>query len=114
MPASITDKYKRLMLDGMWNSFYNLGLDSGQDSDFYYIGIGRSQDWANDENPPTPNPDRETITSFQSGLQGVKQVVDLSYVVPRYNWSAGSVYTAWSNTNHSDTTVGNKARQIRV
>ena len=106
MPASITDKYKRLMLDGMWNSFYNLGLDSGKDSDFYYIGIGRSENWVNDENPPVPSPDMHTVKTFQSGLQGVKQVVDLSYVIPRYNWSAGSVYTAWSNRNHSDTTVG--------
>ena len=31
---------------------------------------------------------------------------DSSYVVPRYNWSAGSTYTAWSNNNHSETTVG--------
>ena len=106
MPASITDKYKRMMLDGMWRSFYNLDVDSNRDSDFYYIGIGRSEDWVNDESPPVPTPDTATVKSFQSGLQGVKQVVDLSYVVPRYNWSAGSTYTAWSNRNHSDTTVG--------
>lgn len=106
MPASISDKYKRLMLDGMWRSFHNLDVDSSRDSDTYYIGIGRSEDWTDDENPPTPTPDQQTVTTFQSGLQGVKQVVDLSYVVPRYNWSAGSIYSAWSNSYHSETTVG--------
>jgi hypothetical protein len=106
MPATITDKYKRLMLDGMWNSFYNLGIDSGQDSDRYYIGIGRTETWSDDDNPPTPAPDQQTITTFQTGMQGVKLVTDLSYVIPRYNWSAGSVYTAWSNSVHSETTVG--------
>ena len=77
MPASITDKYKRLMLDGMWRSFHNLDVDSSRDSDLYYIGIGRTEEWATDESPPTPSPDRETIHTFQSGLQGIKQVIDL-------------------------------------
>ena len=107
MSATITDKFKQVFLDGIWRSFNNLDVDSNRDSDRYYIGIGRSEAWDDtDETPPTATPDRETQVGFQSGLQGVKQVVDLSYVVPRYNWSAGSIYTAWSNKNHSDTTVG--------
>ena len=106
MPASITDKYKRLMLDGLWRSFHNIGVNSTGDSDFHYIGIGRSEQWPTDETPPVPGGDLETTSAFQSGLQGVKRVIDLSYVVPRYNWSAGSTYTAWSNDNHSETTVG--------
>ena len=106
MPASITDKYKRLMLNDLWRSFHNLDANRIGDSDFYHIGIGKSEEWAIDETPPTPSGDLETTSSFQSGLQGVKQVADLSYVVPRYNWSAGSTYTAWSNKNYSETTVG--------
>jgi hypothetical protein len=106
MPASITDKYKRMMLDDLWRSFHNLDATSLGDSDFYHIGIGRSEEWAIDETPPTPGGDLETSSAYQSGLQAVKQVADLSYVVPRYNWSAGSIYTAWSNSNHSETTVG--------
>ena len=91
MPASITDKYKRLMLDDLWRSFHNLDVAAGSsDSDFYHIGIGRSEEWAVDETPPTPTGDLETTSTFQTGLQGVKRVSDLSYVVPRYNWSAGT------------------------
>ena len=106
MPASITDKYKRLMLDDLWRSFHNLDANRIGDSDFYHIGIGKSEEWTIDETPPDPSGDLETASSFQSGLQGVKQVADLSYVIPRYNWSAGTTYTAWSNNNHSETTVG--------
>lgn len=107
MSASISDDFKRLFLDGIWRSFYNLDVDSDRDSDRYYIGIGRCEPWDNaTDTPPAANPDKETSIGFRSGLQGVKIVNDLSYVVPRYNWSAGSIYSAWSNKYHSETTVG--------
>ena len=107
MSASISDDFKRAFLDGIWRSFYNLDVDSDKDSDRYYIGIGRSETWNNStDTPPDAAPDRETVLGFQSGLQGVKVVNDLSYVVPRYNWSAGSIYSAWSNKHHSETTIG--------
>lgn len=108
MTATITDTYKREILDGMYKSF-NSAYDSGialGDSDRYYIGIGRSQEWQDDDNPPTPNPSLEHERDFRSSLQAVKRVTDLSYVVPRHNWSAGSIYTAWNDNNHSDTTIG--------
>ena len=105
MPATITDKFKRKMLQDLFSSFHNTDAAAG-DSDRYYIGLSRSEDWDDDTNPPTPNPSTETIRTFQSSLQAVKAVSDLSYVIPRHNWSAGSVYTAWSNKKHSDTTIG--------
>jgi hypothetical protein len=108
MSATITDKFKRELLDGMYRSFstaYDSGISLG-DSDLYYVGISRAEEWEEDDNPPTPYPDKETVRIFQSSMQAVKRVTDLSYVVPRYNWSAGSIYTAWSDKNHSDTTVG--------
>ena len=108
MSATITDKFKRELLDGMYRSFstaYDSGITAG-DSDLYYVGISRAEEWEDDDNPPTPYPDKETVRIFQSSMQAVKRVTDISYVVPRYNWSAGSIYTAWSDKNHSDTTVG--------
>ena len=108
MTATITDKFKRELLDDLYTSF-NHAFDSGvtaDSSDYYYIGIGRSEEWEDDANPPAPTPSKETVASFRSGLAGVKRVLDQSYVVPRRNWTAGSVYTPWSDKNHSDTTVG--------
>ena len=107
MSATITDDFKRLFLDGIWRSFYNLDADSDTDSNHFYIGIGKSEPWdgVNDA-PPTATGSRETTSLFQTSLQGIKKVNDLSYVVPRYNWSAGTIYSAWSNKYHSDTTIG--------
>ena len=106
MAATITDPLKRKLLDDLWTSFHGDSLQSSDsDKDIYYVGIGRGLDWPTDE-VPEPYPDQETIRNFQSSMQAVKRVLDLSYVIPRYNWSAGSVYTAWSDTNHSDTSVG--------
>jgi len=99
MPATITDKYKRYLLDDLYASF-------NSDSDIYYVGIGRSEEWPDDDVPPAPFPSHETIHEFQSSLQGVKRVLDCSYVVPRHNWSAGSIYTAWNDKNSSETTIG--------
>ena len=106
MSATITDKFKRQVLLDLYNSFHNVGLDSGQDSDRYYVGLGRSEAWSDDNSPPSPSPSKNDIRDFQSSLQGMKRIIDLSYVVPRHNWSAGSVYTAWSNDRHSDTSIG--------
>ena len=92
----------------LYTSFQG-AFDSGANpdsSDFYYIGIGRSEEWPDNDQPPTPTPSQETINTFQNSLSGVKRVLDQSYVVPRYNWSAGSIYVAWSDKHHSDTTVG--------
>ena len=111
MSATITDKFKRQLLDGMYRSFntaYDSGIEVG-DSDLYYVGISRAEEWLDDDKPPVPYPDKETVRIFQSSMQAVKRVTDASFVVPRYNWSAGSIYTAWSDTNHSDTTVGSFA-----
>lgn len=99
MSATITDKYKRYLLDDLYASFNG-------DSDVYYVGIGRSEEWPDDDVPPTPTPSQETISQFQSSLQAVKRTLDCSFVVPRHNWSAGSIYTAWSDRNSSDTTIG--------
>ena len=106
MPATITDKFKRILLDDLYASFNNEGKTLG-DSDHYYIAIGRSEDWADaNGQPDTPFPDQETIREFQHSMQAFKKTVDISYVVPRHNWSAGSIYTAWSDTMHSDITIG--------
>ena len=108
MASTITDKWKQGLLNDFWTSFHH--LDSTKDSDFYYIGIGRSEEWPNEtDTPPTPTPDHNTVAEFQGSLQAAKRVLDLSYVVPRYNWTPGSVFTAWTDKNHSDTSVGTLA-----
>ena len=104
MAATITDKLKREILDNLYSQFQNEGVASG-DSDRFYIGIGRAESWTDDTTPPTPNPSQNEILAFQESLQSIKQVTDASYVVPRYNWTAGSIYEAFDTEYNSNTTV---------
>ena len=89
--AIVTSKFKREMIQLLLNDFN----DSA--SNKYYIGIGRSDDWnATDTAPAVENHDVEARL-FRNSLQSVKKVSDISFVVPRYNWSSGTTYSAYSD-----------------
>lgn len=104
MAATITDQLKKDILDNLFTQFLNEGVASG-DSDRFYMGIGRSEGWTDDTTPPTPNPSSDEVLRFQEGLQSIKQINDVSFVVPRYNWSAGNQYEAWDNNFSSGTVI---------
>lgn len=112
MSATITDVFKRELLDNLYSDFNGWDYDSTNPSsklNYYYMGIGKSESWDDEGTPPNPNPSREDATDFQASLQALKIVTDLSYVIPRRNWSPGSIYTPFRNGNSSDTTVGTLA-----
>ena len=109
MAATITDNLKKIILEGLYSSYTGKLVDGSIPAvapDNYYIGIGKSEQWDELGSPPPPTPSTDDIIKFQSSLQSVKKVQDVSYVVPRINWSAGSIYTPWDNKNSSDTTFG--------
>ena len=89
--AIVTSKFKREMIQLLLNDFN----DSA--SNKYYIGIGRSDDWnATDTAPAVENHDVEARL-FRNSLQSVKKVSDISFVVPRRNWSSGAKYSAYND-----------------
>ena len=90
MVAIITDDFKREFVQ-------NILTDVEDSSSSYYIGIGRSQDWNATDTAPTPVNTLREERNFRLNLQSLKKIEDVSYVVPRYNWSSGSIYTAFSN-----------------
>ena len=109
MAATITDILKKELLDDLYSSYTGKLQDSdipAVSPDAYYIGIGKAEQWPTSGVAPVPTPSTNDVIQFQSSLQSVKKVADVSYVVPRVNWSAGSIYTPWDNTNSSDTTFG--------
>ena len=92
MTAVVTNKFR----------FANLRrakrrIDDGTDQ--LYLGIGRSETWADDNNPPTPELDFDDELKLREGLQGVKKLTDVAYCAPRYNWVAGSTYVAYDDTD---------------
>ena len=114
MAATITDTLKRELLDEFYASYTgkNAVGEAGENSipavapDNYWIGIGKAEEWTSIGNPPAPNSSIGDIIEFQASIQSAKKVQDVSYVIPRVNWSPGSIYTAWDNEYSSDKTVG--------
>ena len=71
-------------------------LQSAQDiSNHYFIGIGKSDIFNETDTViaavDTSNEEKE----FRNNLQSVKSLEASSLVIPRVNWSSGSLYSAW-------------------
>jgi hypothetical protein len=91
MTAIITDALKKQLLDNVYDEF-----DAG--STKYYIGVGRSENWDSSETVPDPTNSLRTIRNARLGLQSIKIATDASYVIPRHNWSSGTIYTAYDDS----------------
>lgn len=91
MTAIITDQLKRLMIQDI---FDDLADSAGAK---YYIGVGRSQIWNDSDVPSDPVRTERESRNFRLNLQSVKRVADYSFVVPRYNWSSGTIYSSYND-----------------
>jgi len=90
MSAIITDPFKKQFMQNIFDEVTNL---TGR----YYIGIGKNDQWNSTETVPTPTDTPRTIREAQNALQSVKAVAGASFVIPRRNWSSGSVYDAFDD-----------------
>lgn len=85
-------------------------INDVQDSaNYYYIGIGRSEDWDSSDTAPTPVNTIREQRKFRQSIQSIKSASDVSFVVPRHNWSSGTIYSSWS-----DNTAGYPVRPYYV
>ena len=90
MPATITDTLRQQIARDFFDQFE-------QQTHNYYCGIARSEPWDSNENVPTPLNNPETISQLRDGLQAIKKVKSTSLVVPRNNWSNGTVYSQYDD-----------------
>ena len=90
MSAIITDPFKKQITQTVFDEVVN-------NTNRYYIGIGRSESWDSTETVPDPTDAPRTIRNLRAGLQSIKSASDVSYVIPRYNWSSGSIYQAYDD-----------------
>ena len=90
MSVIITDPFKKQFMQNIFDEVTNL---TGR----YYIGIGKNDQWNATETVPTPTDTPRTIREAQNALQSVKAVAGASFVIPRKNWSSGSVYDAFDD-----------------
>jgi hypothetical protein len=95
MTATITDQFKRELTQEILN-------DSAGTGNRYYITIGRTETWNETDTAPnisqadylqSPSYSRLTRNAFQSS----KLVSNISYVIPRYNWTSGTIYYGYND-----------------
>jgi len=94
MVAIITDTFKRQLVNSLVDEF-------GGDSHNYYIGLGASEVWDSSDTPPTPTNTEREQRQLRNKLQAIKSVLDVSLVVPRYNWTSGTVYYNFNDNSIS-------------
>jgi hypothetical protein len=83
----------------------NFKEEVGEAGRSLYLGIGKPDAWSNslsnliDSIEDTPYDNSDNINEARQGLIGLKRITtsDVSHVVPRYNWEAGSVYVPWDS-----------------
>ena len=90
MTGIITDSLKRILLD-------NLITEVATGSASYYLGIGNSIDWDSSDTAPVPVNTLREERNLRLRLQSIKSAEDVSYVVPRNNWVAGTIYSGWDD-----------------
>jgi hypothetical protein len=88
--AIITNPIKKQVIQDLKDDIDSSGTH-------YYAVIGRSEDWNDSDIAPTPLNTAREERDFRLGMQSAKKIVDLSFVVPRYNWSSGSIYSAYDD-----------------
>lgn len=93
MVAIITTDFKKQIVQAIYD-------DVTDSAERYFIGIGRSEDWDSADTPPTPLNTLRDVRNARLGLQSIKSAEDVSFVVPRTNWTSGTIYNAW-NDNQS-------------
>lgn len=89
MVAIITDNFKRKFIDEIIS---DVGTSSG-----YYVAIGRSEDWDSSDTVPNPTNSLAEQRRFRESMQSLKLGEDVSYVIPRNNWSSGTTYDAYDD-----------------
>lgn len=104
MTAIVTNRYKRFILD-----FFQDDFDSADNR--YYIGLGKSDEWNNTDTSPVflANDELSSLARARStrlGLQSGKVVNNFSFVVPRFNWIANTIYPAFDDLVGDFTTNG--------
>lgn len=96
MPGVVTKRFRQHNADQFYEAFGEAV------STKMYLYIGRLQTWPNGDVVPTPTDTvQESRYEPWRNMIAAKRIqsTDVSYTVPRYNWTSGTVYTEYDNTD---------------
>lgn len=88
--ATVTNPLKKQVISSIQSDFADSDVN-------YFAVIGRSEDWNDSDIAPTVVNTAREERNFRLGAQSAKNIIDLSFVVPRYNWSSGAIYSAYDD-----------------
>jgi hypothetical protein len=94
MAAIITNTFKQQLIQNVYQEVY---FPDSSSSHKYYIGIGKSEQWDSNEAVVNPANTPRDIRNLRAGLQSIKAANNLSFVIPRYNWTSGSIYQGYDD-----------------
>ena len=104
MSAIVTNKFRLTNAETFYGSFA---------TEKYYLFVGRSESWADDNAPPVPVDSIVSEYEVYRDITAAKNVAssDVTFVIPRRNWVTGTVYDmyhhGYSSTNLSDSGANN-------
>ena len=95
MVAIVTTDTKQILVE-------KLIEDLQADSNNYYLGIGKTDVWNVTDTAPSTIVDAETTKrDFRNNLQSIQKISSVSFVAKRYNWSSGTIYQPYRDTQNS-------------
>ena len=112
MPAIVTNKFRIHNAKQFVEAFDEVTFTSGNAitdasgllNTNMYLFIGKVTAWADDTAPPTPTDSvSNTVYNHWRDMIAAKKIgsTDVSHVCPRYNWTTGSNYFAYTHANNA-------------
>ena len=94
MTAIVTDSLRRKIAENFLDE-----VNNGNDTNEYYIGVGKADTYNDLDTIVDPTRTRREERELRNNLQSVKKVAAASFVVPRYNWTSGTIYTGYNDNS---------------
>ena len=111
MAAVVFDRQRK-------NSIKDIFLDIKDSDNYYFAGIGRSQEWNDSDVAPTPKNSLRDARLAREATQSIKNITDQTFVIPRYNWTSGAIYSAYDDAQQGYPTnayyVMNSNQQVYI
>jgi hypothetical protein len=93
MAAVITDTFRRYIANILFNAVSDIS-----DSNQFYVGIGKSDLYNDSDIVVNPIRSLREERLARANLQSIKKVSSVSMVVPRENWTQGTIFSSFSDS----------------
>ena len=109
MAFLLKDTIHRSLVDSVYNEFLSRRAN-------YYYFIGNIIEWASPQTPETPQATQDYEYNTRNGILSVKKINlrDVSYVVPRINWTTNTVYDQFDGNYSSSSPAYSGATSLKT